>query len=160
MSVDRSFPLAPGAYALVLRLAEDRDIAVGRLGKLGKYGPVPFPAGWYVYCGSALGGLAGRLRRYVSGPRRRHWHIDYLLEYAALVSVAYTVTDERLECKWSDVLGSQPNGRRFPFGFGASDCRCPGHLIWLPTQPDLTAILPTVVFENTESSLEQDRVET
>jgi len=50
----------PGTYLLLLRLEEDREIEIGRLGSLF------FPRGYYLYVGSAMGpgGLVARLARH------------------------------------------------------------------------------------------------
>ena len=49
-----------GAYVLAVRLDSRRELPVGRLGRFN------FPAGWYLYVGSAMGtgGLPARLRRH------------------------------------------------------------------------------------------------
>ncbi|WP_462322980.1 DUF123 domain-containing protein, partial [Halochromatium sp.] len=42
---------------------------------------------------------------------------------------------ERLEHRWAQALGALP-GARWPLPrFGASDCRCPAHLVALPEPP-------------------------
>jgi Uri superfamily endonuclease len=43
---------------------------------------------------------------------------------------------ERLECAWAAALSQRPGARIVVPGFGASDCRCPGHLVHLPALPD------------------------
>jgi Uri superfamily endonuclease len=62
----------PGTYLLLLRLPQPTTLAVGRLGALA------LPAGWYVYVGSALGGLGPRLRRHLRVAKPPHWHVDSL----------------------------------------------------------------------------------
>ena len=68
----------PGTYILVLRSTEHCSVKVGRLGVL------RLEPGYYAYAGSALGpgGVGARLGRHLRGPRRAHWHIDYLWAYA------------------------------------------------------------------------------
>jgi Uri superfamily endonuclease len=111
---------------LVLDVAECR-ITVGRLGC------VVFPAGLYAYVGSALGigGLAARVARHRRGEKRRHWHIDYLLDHARIVDVYVDATGRRLECRWSQALLSYAGATEGPRGFGASDCQCRTHLFYL-----------------------------
>lgn len=137
-----------GTYALVLHLERRQKITVGKLGTFN------FPAGYYIYVGSALGpgGLEARLARHRpsttlrqssgqgSGHRRRekklHWHIDYLLERAQLVEVWSMASTDRLECLWARAARELP-GSAIPVpGFGSSDCRCPSHLIYLARKPD------------------------
>ena len=126
--------MTKGTYALLLRLDDPELIQVGRLGKFA------FPAGWYVYVGSARGpgGLAARLarhrRRRADGKRLR-WHVDYLRERARLVEVWNAVSEQRLECAWARVLAAAPGGEVPVPRFGASDCRCPAHLIHFAAHP-------------------------
>ena len=65
-----------GFYQLVVRLGRRRTIVVGRLGRF------EFPAGYYVYTGSAKRGLESRIARHLRRRKRMRWHIDYLLQYA------------------------------------------------------------------------------
>lgn len=113
-----------GSYALVIRLERDERLAVGRLGTF------DFPAGCYLYCGSALNGLAGRVRRHLRRDKKRHWHVDYLTAAAGVCQVWWCGDGERRECGWA--LAALAGGATAPApGFGASDCRCPTHLLYL-----------------------------
>jgi Uri superfamily endonuclease len=121
-----------GVYALVLTLPADTTIDVGRLGT------VHFPAGWYLYAGSALGpgGLPARLARHRRMQKKCHWHIDYLRAFAAIEAIWWYVTSERLECRWA-AAGLLFPGATVPAPrFGSSDCSCPTHLVHLPAGPD------------------------
>ncbi len=114
-----TFPAGDTTYQLLIRI--DRDIRI-RIGALGKQ---DFPAGNYVYTGSARRNLVSRIRRHLSRDKRLRWHIDYLLADPH-VHVTGVVTSTRKECDWNhSVKGSVP----VP-GFGASDCRsgCGAHL--------------------------------
>ena len=119
-----------GTYALILTLREDLCLQIGRLGTY------TFPSGYYIYVGSALRGLAPRLKRHLRRHKRLHWHIDYLLEYGTVVEIWYTLSSERLECLWSRLLGGLPGAQRPAPGFGSSDCRCPSHLLHFRKLPD------------------------
>src|SRR5512143_3835048 len=116
-----------GIYVLALWLEAPRVISVGRLGEW------TFPAGWYLYVGSAQGpgGMPARLvrhrRRLASGKKAR-WHVDYLREQAVWGGAWGLAAAERLECTWAGVLRRLPGAEVVVRGFGASDCRCPGHL--------------------------------
>jgi len=128
----------PGVYQLHLQLDAPARIAVGRLGTF------DFPAGRYIYTGSARGGLGARLARHRRSEKALHWHIDYLLQYARIVDITTVATSERLECALNAQALQQP-GARIPVpGFGSSDCRCPAHLIYLEEalQPPGTAGVP------------------
>lgn len=112
-----------GTYALVLRLARPARIRVGALGVF------RFPAGWYLYVGSALGGLEHRLARHSRRDKILHWHIDYFRRRAELVEAWYSVSPRRDECRWaSAVLKMAAAGVPAP-RFGSSDCGCPAHLV-------------------------------
>ena len=126
-----TFPALPGAYLLVLAAAQATTIQVGRLGHL------DVTPGCYLYVGSALGagGLRGRLRHHLHAAARPHWHVDYLRAVTELVAVWWLASPERLEHRWALALAQAP-GCTIPMArFGASDCRCPAHLFYLPTLP-------------------------
>ena len=118
-------PAAGGTYILLLELSKPATIEVGRLGRLS------FDKGIYAYVGSAFGpgGLAARLQRYTAGPRRTHWHIDYLLEHSEVRTTLVSTSQERLECVWAQWL--RDRGLVLIPGFGSSDCRCQSHLFFV-----------------------------
>ncbi|MGD8626516.1 MAG: DUF123 domain-containing protein [Anaerolineae bacterium] len=123
-----------GTYLLALWLDGEQTIAVGRLGDF------RFPAGWYLYAGSALGpgGLAARLgrhRRRLGAGKKAHWHIDHLRQRAAWAGAWGRRGSERRECAWARALRALPGARLVAPGFGASDCRCPAHLVQVPALP-------------------------
>ena len=111
-----------GSYILVLHLAEDARLEIGRLGTF------EFPAGLYLYCGSALNGLEARIRRHLRRDKKRHWHVDHLTTLAPVVAVWWVADGKRRECRWTVEImerGGQVVARRF----GSSDCRCNSHLL-------------------------------
>jgi Uri superfamily endonuclease len=124
-------PKQAGTYALVLRLNTQRELSVGRLGRFDLF------AGTYIYLGSALGpgGLRARLSRHLNGIGSPHWHIDYLRDFTSPLLVIYTLSDQRLECDWSQAMLGLAEARIPAPGFGASDCRraCRAHLVAFPT---------------------------
>jgi Uri superfamily endonuclease len=85
------------------------------IGRLGKFG---FPAGRYVYSGSAKHGLDARIARHLRRRKSLRWHIDYLLS-APGVAVVDVIRSRRGEC----ALNRAVPGRVVAVGFGASDCR-------------------------------------
>ncbi len=117
-----------GTYCLILRLPQARHIAVGRRD------PLRFPAGWYCYAGSALGGLAARIARHQRQDKRLRWHIDYLLQHARIKEVVTIQSAERLECELSRRIAALGQEPPLP-GFGASDCKCQSHLHYFPQDP-------------------------
>jgi Uri superfamily endonuclease len=128
----------PGTYALVLSLPYAlADVCIGRLGRF------RFPAGWYVYVGSARGpgGLAARLARHLRLDKPLHWHIDYFRAHARPVEIWYASGTQRRECAWAQAIAGL-SGASIPVPrFGASDCRCSAHLIHFAAPPDLTGAL-------------------
>lgn len=120
-----------GLYALVCVLPQAVVLSVGRLGE------VAFPAGWYVYVGSARGpgGLAARVGRHLRPAKQVHWHVDRLLAWAEVREVWARAGDAPSECAWAAALAQARAARRWPPGFGSSDCRCAGHLVAFPEIP-------------------------
>jgi Uri superfamily endonuclease len=108
-------------YTLLIELSRPLVILVG---KRGNYN---FKAGNYAYVGSALNGLEQRIGRHLRNDKKLHWHIDYLLQHAAVRAVIYAESSEKQECRISrellNILESLP-------GFGCSDCRCSSHLFF------------------------------
>lgn len=116
---------AGGTYILLLELPTRIAIDVGKLGRL------DLEEGVYAYVGSAHGpgGLSARLGRYFAGPKRQHWHIDFLLEHAEVAGALFRVENRRLECDWARWLEARLGS--FIRGFGSSDCRCSSHLFFV-----------------------------
>jgi Uri superfamily endonuclease len=107
------------SYQLVIEAPAPVRCVVGRLGV------IEFPAGVYVYTGSARRNLVGRIARHERTHKRLRWHIDYLLA-APGVCITNVVRSKRDECDLNQATRGQV---LFP-GFGASDCRkgCGAHL--------------------------------
>jgi len=109
------------------------------VGRLGRY---LFPAGYYVYAGSALGGLAARIARHRRDEKRLHWHVDYLRARAEVVAAYASPGRQRRECALAQALAALPGARLPAARFGASDCRCLSHLVWLPSPPSPADLPP------------------
>ncbi len=122
-----------GSYVLLIALDKDATIAVGKLGTFS------FPSGYYLYVGSALGGLSSRISRHLREDRKTHWHIDYLLKHSRVIEVWYTLSEEHLECLWARVACAMPQAKVPVPGFGSSDCQCLSHLIYFPDKPTRVA---------------------
>ncbi len=140
-----------GAYVLVLHLERGEEITVGKLGTFA------FPAGYYLYVGSALGpgGLEARLARHRRCcDKKLHWHIDYLLEHAQLVEVWSAAATDRLECLWAQAARQLPGSEIPAPGFGSSDCRCPSHLIYLASKPAREEFVAKRTFAHPSAPLE------
>lgn len=117
-----------GIYCLVIRIAEDCRIRVGR------HQGAAFRPGFYCYVGSALNNLEKRIRRHRSSVKRKHWHIDYLLEYGRITDIKRIETTQRLECNISRAVGRMADEVMMK-GFGSSDCSCQTHLHYFRKNP-------------------------
>lgn len=117
--------MTKGAYQLHLKL--DKSVRI----KVGKLGTFLFPAGRYVYTGSALNGLENRLARHFRKHKKLHWHIDYFLQHARIERVCVVKTDQLIECELNRQVLDLSNAQVIVKGFGSSDCSCPSHLVYL-----------------------------
>lgn len=119
-----------GCYSLIITLKRRKTIRVGKLGV------ARFPAGTYVYTGSATKGLAARVRRHCRRKKKIHWHIDHLLTLPdARVKKIITYPPARhQECRQNQRIAARPGAAVILRGFGSSDCasRCPSHLFFFP----------------------------
>ena len=109
------------AHSYQLRLAVPLPVRI-EVGRLGRF---DFPAGIYIYTGSARRNLEARIARHLRREKTLRWHIDYLLG-APGVHVVDVLRSRRGECRWNQATG----GTVIVPGFGASDCRagCGSHL--------------------------------
>ncbi len=107
-----------GCYILILNLAEQKNIQIGKLGKF------RFEKGIYFYVGSAKGGFSKRVVRYF-GKRNKKWHIDYLIDEAEVIGILLFegYTDEESLAKRMSSLYKMPIKK-----FGATDSRSFSHL--------------------------------
>ena len=116
-----------GLYVFLLRLQTPATLTVGALGEH------HFPAGWYLYTGSAKRSLHRRVERHWGMKSKRRWHVDYLstaLGSFPVGAVVVPATSGLSECELNRRVGAL-TGRQVPVpGFGASDCRegCLAHL--------------------------------
>ncbi|MEF8874549.1 MAG: GIY-YIG nuclease family protein [Candidatus Thermoplasmatota archaeon] len=108
-----------GIYLLFLHLEGPVKKEIGQLGKIN------FELGTYIYVGSAQRGIESRVKRHLREDKRKHWHIDYLLENASVEDMIGYEEKKKEECKTASFLE-----RKFKKieGFGCSDCRCDSHL--------------------------------
>ena len=113
---------AATSYQLRINVERPVRIHVGRLGLF------LFPAGRYVYTGSAKRNLEARIARHLRKEKALRWHIDWLLS-ASGVKVATVKRSSESEC----MLNQKVVGIVVVPGFGASDCRngCGSHLHYL-----------------------------
>jgi len=125
-----------GSYVILIRLPKAQTIAIGSLPD------VYFPRGYYAYVGSALGGVESRLSHHLSRTKKRHWHIDYLLQKASITDIIIGESEDRVECAIAQALSAQFDS--IP-GFGSSDCHCPSHLFFAAKRRQMkSAIMKTL----------------
>ena len=117
-----------GSYVLIVKLGDDEIIEVGALGR------VHFKAGFYVYTGSALNSLGGRISRHLRKEKKLFWHIDHLLGKGEVDSVWVLRSSERMECRTAEYYRASFASVK---GFGCSDCSCPSHLFYSVKREDL-----------------------
>jgi sugar fermentation stimulation protein A len=124
-----------GLYLLVIRLGEPIVL------KAGKLPPTLLQPGTYLYIGRAKKKLRARVARHLQDQKKIFWHVDYLLQHASIEAVGFRF-DDLDECGTAQSLQAQLPGCLIPFPrFGASDCRCGGHLLYLPQETVETAKL-------------------
>lgn len=139
-----------GFYILLIRLPKAAAL------KIGAKEETVFPSGWYIYVGSSANSLSRRVLRHASRDKKKHWHIDYLLESATLKrtfiihdhymklrnshSIFSSVPGVPFECALSDEISLLEGGGRFFNRFGSGDCTCPGHLLYFKTNPEKSII--------------------
>jgi Uri superfamily endonuclease len=130
---EAELPQGGGCYTLVIVLSKQRSIRVGKLGKS------LFAKGTYLYTGSAMAGLRRRITRHLRKRKKLRWHIDYLLNCAAVAvkDVMIHSSSTRQECLHNKRIFRLPGARVTLPGFGSSDCRagCPSHLIYFTSKP-------------------------
>ena len=109
-------------YQLRIRVEQPLRLSVGSLGEF------DFPAGTYVYTGSARRHFEARIARHLRKEKALRWHIDYLLTAPGVV-VTDVVRSDSAEC----ALNQATAGAMPVPGFGASDCKhgCGSHLKYL-----------------------------
>lgn len=135
-----------GVYALVIETMTTFDRKVGSLGK------VEFRDGLWVYVGSAMGegstSLENRLARHYRKKKRKHWHIDHLLDSnAKIICVVSAQSEKRMECRVSLELQRSHSFISGPRGFGAADCRegCGTHLYYYVGKDNVDEALLTMM---------------
>lgn len=112
-----------GTYCLLIYLKTDQTIQIG------KKGEIIFKKGYYVYVGSAMNSLGGRIRRHLRKNKKLHWHVDYLLDnpQSQITEVYFSDDGIKHECDMAFHIAGE--GSKIQ-GFGCSDCKCNSHLIY------------------------------
>ena len=114
-----------GVYLLLFELERGQTIKAGRLPA------VYFSPGFYLYVGRAKRGLNQRVQRHLRKRKRIFWHIDYFARKACIREV-WVKPGYLNECRMAyRITRLIKNAKIAQRKFGASDCRCRGHLIYL-----------------------------
>jgi sugar fermentation stimulation protein A len=117
-----------GLYQLVVKLGENRIITVGHHGRF------LFPAGYYIYTGSAMRNLESRIARHLRKTKSMRWHIDYLVRCGRILTVK-RYPKSLSECELNARVEMLPGSRIIAQGFGSSDCKCSTHLFYFQRNP-------------------------
>lgn len=109
-------------YQLNIVLIEPTRLSIGKLGV------IDFPAGHYIYTGSARHNIEARITRHLRQEKKLRWHIDYLLE-SPQAKIEKVTRYAESECK----INQQTIGVILIEGFGSSDCHagCGSHLKYI-----------------------------
>jgi Uri superfamily endonuclease len=112
----------PRTYQLHILVGKDVSVAIGKIGSF------DFPAGEYIYTGSAKKNIESRIARHLSKAKTLRWHIDYLLSAPEVKTIGVTLSQEP-EC----AVNRKTSGEIIAPRFGATDCRngCRSHLKFL-----------------------------
>jgi len=131
----------PRLYVVLTYVARHARLHVGSLGT------VPLARGWYAYVGSAARGRVARVARHLGREKRLRWHADHLFN-AFPPRRAWLVDGTTGECTLAAARAGLPIATPpHPVRFGATDCRCAGHLVHFRRRPrgrDLAAAVGTV----------------
>ncbi len=122
----KSLNLNTGSYIICYHQENGQKI------KIGKNREYYFEAGYYLYVGSALNSLSARTSRHKKKVKNKKWHVDYLHPPMKYIKT-YNFNALDIECEISKKL---EEFAEVIHGFGASDCRCAGHLFYLEENPD------------------------
>jgi Uri superfamily endonuclease len=89
---------------------------------------INFKKGYYVYIGSALNSIEKRIERHLKRKKKKHWHIDYLLEKrnVEINEIFFKESKTKEECEIAKKILEIGEPIK---NFGSSDCNCISHLI-------------------------------
>lgn len=115
----------PLTYQLHIVLEKTAVITIGRLGTF------MFPAGNYIYTGSARRNIEARVARHLANSKKTRWHIDYLLADTSC-RIDHVEIHSESECN----VNQRTEGVILIRGFGSTDCThgCGSHLKYIRSQ--------------------------
>ena len=106
---------------LDISIRKDTRLNIGALRNLS------LSKGLHIYVGSAQNNLEKRVQRHFKMNKKKHWHIDYLLdsEDVTISNVFYKMEVKSGECQLAEKIEKENISIK---GFGSSDCKCRSHL--------------------------------
>ncbi|CAN1518209.1 COG1833 Uri superfamily endonuclease [Methylophilaceae bacterium] len=109
-------------YQLFIEVKQPVTLTIGKLGSF------DFPAGHYIYTGSAKRNIEARIARHLAKDKKLRWHIDYLLN-----STSATITKVEQFVEPECEINQKTLGAVLFPRFGASDCHagCMSHLKYI-----------------------------
>jgi len=124
-----------GSYLLFLNCPSKTKIQVGKLGN------ILFSPGYYIYVGSAMGGIKKRLKAHLKIEKRAHFHLDYLLPHFSIIGFIAFGNQFREECILASKIASFGEAVN---GFGSTDCKCISHLFFFGKKRDILNSRPWI----------------
>lgn len=140
-----------GTYALAIEIEKDINLQIGRLGRF------KFPAGFYLYIGSAQNNLEKRIQRHLRKEKKLFWHIDYLLNSPQVKARRIWARKGRWECSLAKKMILDKRFRIPIPGFGSTDCRCKAHLFLNLKEESEAEFLHQNNFSLLDCSLKSDK---
>lgn len=136
-----------GTYILVIELTKTQRIRAGKLPG------TEFKKGMYLYTGRAKRALQARLKRHLRSQKKAHWHIDFLLNKAHIKEI-WIKENFSEECQTvKRIREIFPSVQLAQNGFGSSDCRCSGHLLYsLNGLEELKSVRKSIMFKKVKSN--------
>ncbi len=120
-----------GTYVMIYH--NDAPTIVDPVGRLGTF---RFPRGYYLYVGSARGGVRGRHGHHLNPEATVFWNLDFMKPHFRPVGRWWSFDPGDRECTWASVL-ARSSGLSCPAPDFGAHCgrRCPAHLFHSRTMP-------------------------
>ncbi|MDI3473286.1 MAG: hypothetical protein PWQ20_899 [Thermotogaceae bacterium] len=112
-----------GSYVLIIKLNNESTLKYGNNSR-------KFKEGYYLYVGSAMNSLSGRVKYHLSSEKRGRWHIDKLLKIATLEYVLMIPYVKKIEEKISNRFLREKSLEVIE-KFGSSDTKTIGNLFFV-----------------------------
>jgi len=127
------------------------NVEKGQKIKVAKLPETYYQPGFYLYVGRAKRGLRKRVDRHLRRDKKLFWHIDYLLQKSKVDEV-WTRHDFLDECRTAKKIAQiAKSSLILDNHFGASDCRCPGHLVYVADFDELSQVRKRLAFERVKT---------